>query len=61
MLTTQCTEALHVSFGKELCVLQTWAERRDVGVLQCVLEGVEDETIRPVTDSVNNLCGKQLD
>ena len=53
--TTEGAEARHVSLGKQLCVLQARAERRDVCVLQCSFECIENKTVGAVSDSVNIL------
>lgn len=61
MLTAKGPEARHIALCEQLCMLQTWAERRHVSILQCGVEGIENQPVRAVADSVNVLHRAALD
>lgn len=42
VLTAKVAEARHIALCEQLCMLQTWAERRHISILQCGGEGVEN-------------------
>ena len=57
--TSELSEPRHIPLRHDLSVLESWAQGGDVRVLEGVLEHVQDDRVRPISNSVNVLIKKE--